>query len=219
MKNFKDLFIKSDSEENESNNSNSHSFPVSSPESSHSNNAPSNPYLAEIIDVYEKGLESINMPGYDFFEFYRAVSAAGTPNESMYRMAFQMGKTMDSTVTAEKLASDADFYLSKIDEVHQKFTDQGRSKISSITKQQEAERSGLDQRAKQLENEIHSLKAQIQNLERELGDTKTNLSKVSGKYRPEEQEIQDKLAANDQAMNVSVKRLKSVKEAIIKYLK
>src|ERR1041385_7730891 len=113
MKNFKDLFIKSDDEEEEKpKNTEKPSFPIT--ESFPTNNhvtqpKSSNPYLAEIIEVYEKGIESMNMPGYDFYDFYVAVKAAGAHNETVYKMAFQMGKTMDSNVTSEKLATDAEY--------------------------------------------------------------------------------------------------------------
>src|SRR6187549_3881419 len=117
MKSLKHLFIKDDSEEEQP--EEKIAFPVTEPSSgaSFSPSTPSpstsaNPYLNEIIEVYEKGLESINMPGYDFYDFYLAVKAAGAQNEAVYKMAFQMGKTMDSSITSLKLSSDAEYYIS-----------------------------------------------------------------------------------------------------------
>src|SRR5689334_1056722 len=112
MKNLKDLFIKSDDEEEEKpKTTEKPSFPITESFPTSNNvtqpNKSSNPYLVEIIEVYEKGIESMNMPGYDFYDFYVAVKAAGAHNETVYKMAFQMGKTLDAGVTPQKLAVDA----------------------------------------------------------------------------------------------------------------
>lgn len=33
------------------------------------------PHLAKIMEMYEKGFESLNKPGYDFFEFFKSVAS------------------------------------------------------------------------------------------------------------------------------------------------
>jgi hypothetical protein len=219
MKSFKDLFIKSDKEEKEEPTP-TPSFPITQPnQNSSPQKVQQNPYVDEIIQVYEKGLESINMPGYDFYDFFTAVNAAGSLNESIFRMAFQMGKTMDAGLTAQKLAQDAEYYLSKIKDVHQKYADQGRSKFDSLTDQLRSERESLSSEANGTEIEISKLKQQIQNLEEKLNQTRATLSKVDDKYKPQQDMIQLKLTANDQAMQISAQKLNAVKDAIVQYLK
>lgn len=221
MKNLKDLFIKSDDEEEEKTPEKQPSFPIN--DSVSTPNVPqaksNNPYLAEIIEIYEKGIESMNMPGYDFYDFYVAVKAAGAHNDTVYKMAFQMGKTMDSNVTAEKLANDAEYYLSKINEVYQRYSDQGKQKLESLASQSRTESANLSGEANQIEAEISKLKQQIQLLDRKLAETKGALSKVDEKYKPQQDVIQQKLKANDSAMEISVQKINNIKDGIVKFLK
>jgi hypothetical protein len=223
MKSFKKLFIKDESEEETP--QEKESFPVS--ESNLSENLPisnpkassSNPYLEEISEVYEKGLESINMPGYDFYDFHLAIKAAGTQNEAVYKMAFQMGKTLDANITSQKLAADADYYISKLNDVFQNYADKGKQKLNSISAELKAEKDSLTAEVNHIDGEITRLKQQILSMEQKLAETRGNLSKVEAKYKPQQDIINLKLQANDQAMQMSVKRLTSIKEGISKYIK
>lgn len=220
MKSFKDLFIKPEFEEENNSSSNNLHFPKGdiNPLESREQAKSTNKFLPEIIEVYEKGLQSINMPGYDFYDFFVAVKAAGSQDESIYRMAFQMGKTMDSSITKEKLSSDAEYYLSKINEVYQTYTNKGREKLESLTNEMRAERDQLNNGNSQLEAEISNLKQQIINLEKKLAETQKDLVKLEDKYKPQSEMIQSKLQANDQAMEISIQKLNSIKEGILKYL-
>lgn len=220
MKSLKHLFIKDETEPEQ--NDEKPSFPISASNFNQSNaptNTTSNPYLGEIIEVYEKGLESINMPGYDFYDFYLAIKAAGSQNEAIYKMAFQMGKTVDANITPQKLASDAEFYVSKINEVYQSYAQKGSHKLQGLGADQNAERENLTNQAKVLEADIYKLKQEIISMEQKLSEARNQLNKVNEKYKPQEDTIKQKLLANDQAMQVSVQKLNSVKEGILKYIK
>jgi hypothetical protein len=225
MKSLKHLFIKEDSEEEQP--EEKMAFPVepaSSPNASFSQPAASpstssNPYLNEIIEVYEKGLESINMPGYDFYDFYLAVKAAGAQNEAVYKMAFQMGKTMDSGITAQKLAADADYYISKINDVYKTYSEKGGQKLNGLEDESKTEKESLTNEVNQIEAEINKMRQQIMAMEQKLSETRNNLVKVSSKYKPQQDVIRQKLQANDQAMQVSIQKLNFIKDAITKYIK
>lgn len=221
MKNWKNLFVK-DEDENKEDDSSSKSTPTPSPSfpvgDTPYTTQKSTPLLEEILEVYESGLKSINMPGYDFFEFYNTVKAGGSHSESVYKMAFQMGKTMDATISSQKLASDADYYISKIREVHESYSNQGKKKLDSIENQLKSERDGLSSEASRMETEISKMKQQIQMLEGQLNETRQSLGKVEGNYKPKKDEIQEKLAANDQAMEAFVQKLVLVQSSISKYL-
>jgi hypothetical protein len=228
MKSFKDLFIKSEEDDDEVNKGKEPQparpvtgFPVNSTQSLQNSNpsGPNNPYLEEIILIYEKGLDSINMPGYDFYDFFSAIKAAGSLNEAVFKMAFQMGKTMDASLNAQKLVTDADFYLSKLRDVHQKYADQGQQKLNSILSQSRTERETLSNSANSMEVEIARLKQQIADLERNLADTRTMLSKVDAKHKPQQDVIEQKMQANNEALRVSTQKLTSVRDAIQTYLK
>ncbi len=134
LKNFKDLFIKSEEENTEPEEvkkapspPQNYSFPAhnnnAGPASTPTNQAPepsaqnlTDPAVAEVLKVYESGLDAINMPGYDFYEFFQSVNTAGDTSEQAYVMAYKMAQIFDKTVTTEKLKHDAEFYISKIRE-------------------------------------------------------------------------------------------------------
>jgi hypothetical protein len=226
MKSLKHLFIKDDSEEEQA--EEKMAFPVVEPNlSQNSHFSPSMPspgntsnaYLNEIIEVYEKGLESINMPGYDFYDFYLAVKAAGAQNEAIYKMAFQMGKTMDSNITSQKLATDADYYISKINDVYKTYSEKGSQKLNSLESELKAEKENLTSEINQVEAEINKMRQRIMEMEQKLSETRNELVKVGSKYKPQQDVIRLKLQANDQAMQVSIQKLNSIKEAITKYIK
>jgi hypothetical protein len=226
MKSLKHLFIKDDSEEEQA--EEKMAFPVVEPNlSQNSHFSPSMPspgntsnaYLNEIIEVYEKGLESINMPGYDFYDFYLAVKAAGAQNEAIYKMAFQMGKTMDSNITSQKLATDADYYISKINDVYKTYSEKGNQKLNNLESELKAEKENLTSEINQVESEINKMRQKIMEMEQKLSETRNELVKVGSKYKPQQDVIRLKLQANDQAMQVSIQKLNSIKEAITKYIK
>ena len=219
MKSFKNLFIKDDEKEQEPTDSKV-SFPVSEGSSpGPKTTAKDNPYLEEILSVYEHGLEKLNMPGYDFYDFFTAIKAAGAQSESVFKMAYQMGKTLDSTITPQKLIADAEFYISKINDVHQTYSSQGKKKLDDLDSKLRLDRDKLTNEAQRIEADIASMKQQIQAAETRLQQTKSDLGKIEEVYKPEENEVKLKLLANDEAMQVSIKKLNVIKESILKYLK
>ena len=44
------------------------------------NNNSNNPFLNEVLAVYEKGFDSLNQSGFDFFELYKSVQSVGATN-------------------------------------------------------------------------------------------------------------------------------------------
>lgn len=228
LKNFKSLFIKTDEEEVEKAPSPSHefSFPVNnasatsfSPQSTPQQQTVSYPAVDEVLKTYADGLESINMPGYDFFEFYQTIIVAGDPSEQSYKMAYQMAKIMDKTVTTEKLMRDAEFYISKINEVHSQYVSQGQAKLNSINEKKGSEKKNLTAEIDQASARISQLRAEMQKLEADIASKRNVLSKIDESYNPQEKAIQEKLSANDIAHQTSISKLNVVKEGILKFIK
>lgn len=225
MKSFKNLFIKDESEPEPEKPNEQMAFPLSDSTNptpsfpSTISTGSSNQYLAEIIDVYEKGLESINMPGYDFYDFYIAVKASGVENDAVYKMAFQMGKTMDKTITPQKLSSDAEYYVSKLNEVYRTYSEKGSQKLSGLENELKTEKDRLSLEANGIEGDINKMRQQIMSLEQRLSEARSQLAQADGKYRPQQDVIKQKLQANDQAMKISVQKLNSIKEGILKFIK
>ncbi len=60
-------------------------------------------HLQKAIAAYQAGFDSLNQNGYDFYEFYQAVTSAGADNPQVVQMAFTMAKSMDKSITKDKL--------------------------------------------------------------------------------------------------------------------
>lgn len=232
LKNWKSLFVKPGEEETPEYVSSDQKqvtepliFPVGNntvPENSTAlvqENTSYSPAVAEVIKVYEDGLESINMPGYDFFEFYKAVSAGGHHGSQMYNMAFQMASALDKTITPEKLVSDAEFYISKINEVHSQYAGQGQAKLSEIHDKKAAEKSKLSNEIDHSTQRIAQLRVELQNLENEVKQKRQALSKIDEGYVQQESAIREKMAANDTARSRSIDKLNTVKTGISNFIK
>jgi hypothetical protein len=245
MKSWKSLFIKDDEEEQkeaetpkQQKSSSDFSFPVTpktTPPPASSQPAyqpPANTYVPpapsaapapeamnEVLSVYEKGIESINMPGYDFFEFYKAISSIPNAGDQAYQMAFQMAKSMDSTLTPAKLMGDAEFYVSKINEVHNQYGMQGQEKLNRVMTDREHEKKLLNSDIDSALQKITELRNQIQTLEATVNEKRSKLSGVDAIYQPKEASIRAVLTANDNAHQTSIQRLVAVRDGILRSLK
>jgi hypothetical protein len=175
--------------------------------------------INEVLAVYEKGIDSINMPGYDFYEFYKAINSIPHASDQAYNMAFQMAKSMDNTITAQKLASDADYYISKITEVHNQYYTQGQRKINDLNARKNDEKNKLTVEINQSSEEVNRLRNQLQSLESEINKKRLLLGSIDGDYLPQESGIRQKLLANDNAKQISIVKLTAVKEGIQKHIK
>lgn len=230
MKNWRSLFVKTEDgaqEKTETPKTESFSFPsAGSTEPTNVNLSQPNrsapieqAVLNEVIGVYEKGIDSINMPGYDFYEFYKAISTVAGATEQAYQMAFQMARSMDSGLTAQKLTTDAEFYISKINEVHNQYTTQGQQKLNSLDVKKNEEKNRLTVEIDQATRDINNIRNQLQALETEINQKRLKLSTIDNNYFPQENSIREKLLANDHARQLSISKLLMVKDGIQKHIK
>jgi len=228
LKGWKHLFVKTTTDATKAGKeeaTDAYSFPVSNPIASTSGNtgftpAPvHNEAVNEVIEVYEAGLESINMPGYDFYEFYKSISTTGAEGAHSYQLAFNMARSLDKTVTVQKLLSDAEFYISKINEVHGQYVNQGQAKLQSLEQQKQAEKGKLQSEIDQHVQRIAQLRAELQELEGAVNQKKGLLSKIDEGFNPQEKNIREKLQANDAAREASIGKLNKVRNGIATYIK
>lgn len=228
MKSWKSLFVKgddSDAQNSEKVQDGGFSFPTGNmstqPSNSFVNSGPvvEQSVINEVLSVYEKGIDSINMPGYDFYEFFKGINSIHNAGEQAYHMAFQMAKSMDSGLTAQKLLSDAEFYISKINEVHSQYTAQGQQKINSLDAKKGDEKNKLTNEINQATQQVNQLRSQLQALESEINQKRLKLTSVDAEYLPQENNIRQKLLANDNARQISTQKLTTVKEGIQKFIK
>lgn len=227
MKNWKSLFVKSEDEDETKSGTpavENFSFPVNNSSlqatSTENISAPAAPdTINEVLTVYEKGIDSINMPGYDFYEFYKAISSIQGANEQVYKMAFQMARSMDATITSQKLINDADFYISKINEVHSQYNMQGEQKINTLLNRKSEDKRKLTQELELAAQQVTQLRSQLLVLENEINQKRNLLSTIENEYLPQENNIRQKLTANDNAKQISVVKLTAVKEGIQQHIK
>jgi hypothetical protein len=227
-KSWKSLFVKADEPEEKKTSlkQDAFSFPVTNFQDTSNNpilakdSQPVSAAVNEVIEVYERGLDSINMPGYDFYEFYKTIMSAGiNSGEQAYNMAFQMAKTLDNTVSSQKLLKDAEFYLSKINEVHGQYAGQGQQKLNAIQNDKITAKSKLSSDIDAANRRMMDLRNELQSLELNIKNKQEDLSKIDTSYFPQEQAIREKLNANDLAHSESISKLNRVKEGIKQLIK
>lgn len=178
------------------------------------------PTLDEVMRAYESGLDSLNMPGYDFFEYYQAViSGEQPPGESVYRMAYRMARTMDKSVTAQKLITDAEFYIGKLNEVYEQYKQKGNQKIAELQNGKDQERKKLNLEIEQANRQMEKLRAELRKLETDVQQRRQDLDKLDGTFLLQEEDVRNKLSANDTARQICVGRLNQVRDGIVRYVK
>lgn len=159
-----------------------------------------------ISNNYEKLFDSLNQEGYDFYEFFKAVTVAGIDNPQIYSMALMMGQAMDSSITKDKLSEQANYYLDNITKYYNDIKTKGNATLLSVNTER-------DNSNKLLLEEINSLKLQIENLQNQLAQkiSQTNIDSFSSKIA----EIQQKLSINDKAYSKIFNEITKVKNNII----
>lgn len=171
-----------------------------------------NPYLDKILEVYDKGFTGLNKPGYDFFEFFKAVCTAGIDNSQVYQMALEMGKAMDQNVTKDSLLTQADYYITELNKVYASFSTDGQNKMNDLSQKKNTETTSLSSSIASLKNQLSTIQEQIRIKENELSD-------IDNKYQPQIDEISLKLEANDSVKNIFMENINKVKMNISNNLK
>lgn len=176
-----------------------------------SNDNFANPFVNEILAVYEKGFESLNLADFDFFEMYKSVVAVGITNPQSYQMAFTMGKSIKPDLTKEYLLEKSKFYIEEINKVHTKYDTTGNVKRQDLT--------GLVQKEKEsLTVSINDLEARILQMQQELQEKKSLLANIDSKNENDLRELQLKIEANNFAKQKIVDSINLVISGINQYL-
>lgn len=170
------------------------------------------PHLDKIVQLYETGFDGLNLPGYDFYEFFKAVISGGIDNPQVYAMAFSMGKAMDNNVSKDTLVTQSQFYIDEIMKVHKNYVENGTTKKNQLVSTKESERS-------QLVSELDSLKMQMEVISNQIVVKQTSLGDIDNKYSNDLLDIDCKLMANDVAKDRILSSINSVKQGLINNLK
>ena len=170
-------------------------------------NVASSEYLDKAIEVYQKGFDNLNQPGFDFYEFYQSVKSGGIDNPQVYSMAFQMASTMDKSITKPNLIHQADYYLGEIQKSYEEFAAKGEAK------RQETEALKVNEN-QSLINELSDMNHQLEALKTQIEDRTRKLSAIDSKYLPQLSDIASKLAANITAKDRIMNSIQTVKQGI-----
>ncbi|ADV48960.1 hypothetical protein Celal_1651 [Cellulophaga algicola DSM 14237] len=166
-----------------------------------------NSVLNSVIEMYESGFESLNLPGYDFYEFFKAIKAVGSNDPNVYKMAFTMAQSVDTKVTKDSLLDGANFYIKEINDVHENYHSKGNAK------KEEFESSLLHQK-KTLSEEVSELEKQILQLQTQASDKKNQLNALENGTSSEMAEIEQKIIANDIAKTKILEIITTVADGI-----
>ncbi len=166
-----------------------------------------NSVLGTVIEMYEAGFESLNQPGYDFYEFFKAIKAVGSNDPSVYKMAFTMAQGVDAAVNKPTLLKQSDFYVKEINKVHQQYRTKGTAKKAQI-------QDGLKSKKETLSSEISQLEKQILQLQTQIGDKKSQLQSVDSNLIKDVSDIEQKIVANDLAKSKILETINSVIDGI-----
>lgn len=170
-----------------------------------------NPFVNEILGVYEKGFESLNLNDFDFFEMYKSVLAVGITNPQSYQMAFTMGKSIKPDLTKEFLLDKSKFYIEEINKVYTKYDSTGNLKKQDLNNLVLKEKETLSASITDLENKILQM-------QQELQDKKTLLANIDSKNEAELRELQLKIEANNFAKQKILDSINLVISGINQYL-
>lgn len=165
------------------------------------------PYMNSVLELYNKGFDSLNKEGYDFYEFYKAMLAAGPDNAAMYAMALNMAKAMDSSVTKENLLRQSEYYLTEISKVHKNYEDQGKAKANNILSQKTTEEGTLNR-------ELSEVQSQLEQLRQKENNIKIQIGAIDSKYSAQLSEINCKIEANNVAKKELFDSINKVKQGI-----
>ncbi len=171
--------------------------------------------LHQVVELYEKGFDSLNKPGYDFYEFFKAIHSVNDFSPAAYKMAFQMGKVMAPTVEKNGLIQSADIYITEIGKVHESYRLQGEGKRNDLTKSQTNEKQAITNEISSMENQIAQLKNQITQLEANKRQRESELAPIDAKYQTELKLIEEKLTANNSAKEIITSKINTIKHGIL----
>lgn len=215
--NWKSLFINEQSDITDNEPDSKTSFPdenkVKFPKQSSNdnykltNNNVNTAILDSVIEMYEKGFDSLNLPGYDFYEFFKAIKAVNSEDPTLYKMAITMAQSTDPNVSKDSLLEGANFYMDEIYKVHKLYEDKGTLKKEKIINSQ------LDKK-NSLISEIALVEKQILELQTELSTKKIKLEASDDSYINEVSEIDQKITANNIAKDKILQTITSVIEGI-----
>lgn len=169
--------------------------------------------LNKVVDMYQTAFEKLNQNGYDFFEFFKAITDSNAiDNPQMYVMAMTMGMSMDKSTTKEKLLQQADFYINELTKAYTSSVNAGTTKRQTLLAQKDNENHTLN-------SELTNLKAQLESIQTQINAKQSQLTTIEAKYAPLIGDVEAMLQANEVAKTSLIDKINRVKDGITKNVK
>lgn len=138
-------------------------------------------------------LEQMNEPGIDFFEVWNAAAEMGSVNAGSVKAAFTSLKYVDKTLDKTKLMTSGQRYSIELKKVIDKETTQKQQQKQNI------EQNLISEKAR-LTDEIGLIEKNITELQEKLSLKQKDLKEINGKYEPQLQDIDHKIAIGNTAV-------------------
>ena len=123
-------------------------------------------------------------------------------------MAMSMAKSMDKTLTKDKLVTSSDYYIDGLTKFYNTVVDNGNGKKQTLITQKESETQSLT-------SDLNDLRAQLDRITSDINNKQNLLNTIDSKYQPDINEIESKLRANDYAKSVILTNIQKVKTGVI----
>jgi hypothetical protein len=165
---------------------------------------------AEINKQLSAALEQANQPGYDYFELAKAVETQASiiPSEALrFQSTFNAVASMG--VTADKLVSSAQFYLSVLKKKEEEFNKTVESHVAETVTSREAEIRKFDtdmlaksEAIKKLTEEINTMQQQKTSLMNDVSSSRAQIEQVRNNFSATMKVFVDRI-------NVDIEKIKT----------
>ena len=136
----------------------------------------------KFMEVLYKAMESVNVEGFDYFEFKQALNnLANMPMDeaTKYKSAFAMAKTMGAT--PDKLIHTANGYLEALKQEEMKFQQSANNQIQSQIGNKQGQIDNFAAVITQKNEQIKKLLAEIEEHKNEMEQLKNDIAQSSSK--------------------------------------
>ncbi len=174
--------------------------------------SPDSKIMNKVLATYSKGFEALNIPGFDLFEFYDGIKAAGATDQSGYKMAFAFACSSNPSLTVDYLLQTGEQYITQINQKKDEFKKNGKAKKTQLLTQQKQEQ-------KTLTDDIAKFDKQIAKLEKERDQKRLNLNNIDQKYLTQLNEVSMTIAASDTVSGTITSELRTTLNRINQHLK
>jgi hypothetical protein len=170
-----------------------------------------NEVLGKVIELYDRGFDSLNQTGYDFYEFFKAVMATDPNNPQSYVMAYTMASSMDKSITKTFLLSSGEFYMTEVMKVYTKYDEEGKKVKGELSDKQRNEKETLQQDIRNIQNKITLLQMELEQKSKLLLNYDSDNSvKI--------QVVEQKIIANNLAKDRIVQKISQVISGITNHI-